>query len=54
MRETTKTKAKSPRAKSRMRGEIVEAMRVLHKVGAATEGELQKTTLRMRGKDARR
>jgi hypothetical protein len=40
------------RAKSRMRGEIVEAARSLHKVGAVSDDELQKTTLRMLGKDA--
>jgi len=40
-----------PRAKSRMRSEIVEAMRGLRKVGAVSDGELEKTTLRMLGKD---
>jgi hypothetical protein len=44
--------SKTPsRAKSRLRGEIVEAMRGLHKVGAVSDDELQKTTLRMLGKD---
>ena len=48
----TKTaKAKSP-APSRMRREIVDAMRSLHKVGAVSGDELEKTTLRMLGKDA--
>ena len=41
-----KTNAK-PRAKSRMRSEIVEAMHGLHKVGAISDGALEKTTLRM-------
>src|SRR5271168_4552588 len=36
----------------RMRSEIVEAMRGLHKIGAVTGEELEKTTLRMLGKDA--
>jgi putative transcriptional regulator len=40
------------RAKSRMRSEIVEAMRALHKVGAVSDRELEKTTLRMLGRDA--
>ena len=35
-----------------MRGEIVEAMRGLHKVGAVSDDELAKTTLRLLGKDA--
>jgi acyl-coenzyme A synthetase/AMP-(fatty) acid ligase len=38
--------------KLQMRSEIVEAMRGLHKVGAVSGGELEKTTLRMLGKDA--
>jgi hypothetical protein len=42
------------RAKSRMRSEIVEAMRGLHKVGAVSDGELEKTTPRMLGRDALR
>jgi putative transcriptional regulator len=41
-----------PQHKIRMRREIVEAMRGLHKVGAVTERELTKTTLRMLGKNA--
>jgi putative transcriptional regulator len=50
---TTEPKAEAkPRAKSRLRSEIVEAMRGLHKVGAVTGEELEKTTLRMLGKDA--
>jgi len=35
-----------------MRAEIVEAMRGLHKVGAIGGAELEKTTLRMLGRDA--
>ena len=34
-----------PRAKSRMRREIVEAMRGLRKVGTVSDGELEKTAL---------
>ena len=41
-----------PRAKTRMRREIVDAMRGLHKVGAVSGDELAKTTLRMLGRDA--
>ncbi len=50
--------AKSKRAKgelkgkARMRAEIVEAMRGLHKIGAASDAELEKTTLRMLGRNA--
>jgi len=51
MRKEAKAKAK-PRAKSRMRSEIVDAMRGLHKVGVVSGDELEKTTLRMLGKDA--
>jgi putative transcriptional regulator len=48
-----KTKKKTvPRSKARMRAEIVEAMHGLHKIGAVSEAELTKTTLRMLGKDA--
>jgi putative transcriptional regulator len=35
-----------------MRSEIVEAMRGLHKIGAVSDAELEKTTLRMLGRDA--
>jgi putative transcriptional regulator len=48
----TKELETKPRGKSRMRSEIVEAMRGLHKVGAVSDGALEKTTLRMLGKDA--
>ena len=47
-----RTKKATPPARSRMRGEIVDAMRGLHKVGAVSGEELEKTTLRMLGKDA--
>jgi putative transcriptional regulator len=36
-----------------MRMEIVEAMQGLHKIGAVSEAEVTKTTLRMLGKNAR-
>jgi putative transcriptional regulator len=51
MAKRTKARTK-PRTKTRMRHEIVAALRGLHKVGAVTEGELTQTTLRMLGKDA--
>jgi putative transcriptional regulator len=51
MARKTKEKA-APRGKTRMRTEIVEAMHGLHKIGAVSEAELAKTTLRMLGKDA--
>ena len=38
--------------KTRMRAEIVEAMRGLHKIGAVSEAEVTKTTLRMLGRNA--
>jgi putative transcriptional regulator len=50
-----KTKAKSKSAvkgKTRMRSEIVAAMQGLHKIGAVSDDELAKTTLRMLGRDA--
>lgn len=40
-------------AKTRMRREIVDAMRGLHKVGAVSGEGLEKTAMRMLGKDAR-
>ncbi len=40
------------KGKARLRSEIVEAMRGLHKIGAVSDGELEKTTLRMLGRDA--
>jgi len=41
-----------PHVKARMRSEIMDAMRGLHKVGSVSGDELAKTTLRMLGKDA--
>ncbi len=52
MTTTAKAGTTAPRAKSRMRREIVDAMRGLRKVGAVSGEELEKTTLRMLGKDA--
>jgi putative transcriptional regulator len=40
------------RGKARIRAEIVEMSRALHKVGAVSDAELEKTTLRMLGRDA--
>lgn len=40
------------RGKSRMRSEIVEAMRGLHKISAVSDAALEKTTIRMLGKEA--
>ena len=40
------------RGKARMRSEIVEAMQGLHKIGAISDAELEKTTLKMLGRDA--
>jgi putative transcriptional regulator len=51
MTMTTKTKTK-PRGKARIRAEIVEMSRALHKVGAVSDAGLRKTTLRMLGRDA--
>ncbi len=49
----TKTRAKDAlTGKARMRSEIVEAMQGLHKIGAVSDAELEKTTLRMLGRDA--
>jgi len=49
----TRSKAKSElRGKARIRAEIVEISRGLHKIGAISDAELEKTTLRMLGKDA--
>jgi putative transcriptional regulator len=53
MAKRTKARKKTaPRGKARMRAEIVEATRGLHKIGAVSEDELTKTTLRMLGKNA--
>ena len=40
------------RGKARMRSEIVEAARGLHKLGSMSAAELEKTTLKMLGKNA--
>ena len=40
------------KGKARLRSEIVEAVRGLHKIGAVGDAELGKTTLRMLGRDA--
>jgi putative transcriptional regulator len=39
-------------AKTRMRAEIVEISRALHKVGAISATDLEKTTIAMLGRDA--
>ena len=50
---TMKTKTKGElRGKTRRRAEIVETTRGLHKIGAITDAQLEKTTLRMLGRDA--
>ena len=50
---TRKTSAKRElKGKARMRAEIVEISRGLHKIGAISSAELEKTTLKMLGKDA--
>ncbi len=40
------------RGKARIRSEIVEIAHSLHKVGAMSDAELQKTTLKMLGRNA--
>jgi putative transcriptional regulator len=40
------------KGKARLRSEIVEAVHGLHKIGAVDDAELEKTTLRMLGRDA--
>lgn len=40
------------RGKARVRAEIVDIARALHKVGAVSDAGLRKTTLRMLGRDA--
>ena len=46
----TKSKATDElRGKARMRAEIVEAKRGLHKIGAVSTADLEKTTLAMLG-----
>jgi putative transcriptional regulator len=51
MAKKTKAEIPPPRGKARMRAEMVEAMKGLHKIGAVSEAELAKTTLRMIGRD---
>jgi putative transcriptional regulator len=51
MAKTTNAK-RVLRGKARMRAEIVETMQGLHKIGAVSDAELEKTTLRMLGRDA--
>jgi putative transcriptional regulator len=41
------------KGKARLRSEIVEAVHGLHKIGAVGDAELEKTTLRMLGRNAR-
>jgi putative transcriptional regulator len=40
------------KGKARLRSEIVEAVHGLHKIGAVGDAELEKTTLRMLGRNA--
>ena len=40
------------KGKARMRAEIVEATRGLHKIGVVSDAELEKTTIAMLGRDA--
>lgn len=48
-----KTRSKpASRGKVRLRDEIVQAMQGLHRIGAVTDADLRKTTLRMLGRDA--
>jgi hypothetical protein len=51
-KKTKESKKTAPRGKARMGAEIVEAMRGLHKIGAVSEAGLEKTTMRIFGKDA--
>lgn len=51
MTKRTRTKHQL-KGKARVRSEIVEAMRGLHKIGMVGDAELEKTTLRMLGRDA--
>jgi putative transcriptional regulator len=49
----TKTSARRTlRGKARLRSEIVEISRGLHKIGAISDAELERTTIRMLGRDA--
>src|SRR6266566_5347798 len=51
MANKNKVKERST-GKARLRSELVEALRGLHKIGAVSDAELGKTTLRMLGRDA--
>jgi putative transcriptional regulator len=51
MTRTSEVKAE-PRGKARIRSEIVDMARALHKIGAVSDADLHKTTLRMLGRDA--
>ena len=49
----TKSNAKGElKGKARIRSEIVEISRGLHKIGAISNADLEKTTLRMLGREA--
>jgi putative transcriptional regulator len=48
----TETKPEGLRGRARMRSELVELTRALHKVGAVSDEELTKTTIRMLGRNA--
>jgi putative transcriptional regulator len=50
---TRKTKAKGElKGKARLRTEIVEMTRAMHRAGLVDDAELEQTTLRMLGRDA--
>jgi len=49
---TRPRKKRELRGKARLRSEIVEAMQGLHRIGVVGDAELEKTTLRMLGRDA--
>ena len=50
---TTKVRTNAPlRGKARLRSEIVEMSRGLQRIGAISDAALEKTTLRMLGRDA--
>lgn len=51
MSPKTKPEA-APGGKVRLRAEIVQAMQGLYRIGAVTDVDLSKTTLRMLGRDA--
>ncbi len=46
------TETRKQAGKVRLRGEIVEAMQGLNRLGAVSDGELRKVTLRMVGREA--